>query len=54
MTIARACAGDIDRFCAGVPPRQGFIKECMRAHVMELSGGCFDSVLSAVAAEHPP
>ena len=40
MTIARACASDIERFCAGVPPRQGFIKECMKTHVTELSAGC--------------
>jgi hypothetical protein len=54
LIIARACAGDIERFCPGVPPRQGLIKECMRAHIPELSAGCFDTVLSAVAAEHPP
>jgi hypothetical protein len=54
LTIARACAGDIQRFCAGVPPRQGFIKECMRAHVTELSAGCSDAVMSAVAAEQAP
>ena len=54
MTIARACAPDIERFCAGIPPRQGMIKECMKAHVTELSAGCFDAVMSAVAAEHAP
>jgi hypothetical protein len=54
LTIARACAGGIERFCAGVPPRQGYIKACMRAHVTELSAGCFDTVMSAVAAAHAP
>jgi len=54
LTIARACASDIERFCAGVPPRQDLIKECMRAHVTELSAGCFDAVMSAVAAEQAP
>jgi hypothetical protein len=54
MTIARACATDIERFCAGVPPRQGMIKECMKAHVTDLSAGCFDAVMSAVAAEQAP
>jgi hypothetical protein len=54
LTIARACASDIERFCAGVPPRQGMIKQCMRAHVAELSAGCFDAVMSAVAAEQAP
>src|SRR4051794_10254307 len=54
MTIARACTSDIERFCAGVPPRQGMIKECMKAHVTELSAGCFDAVMSAVAAQQTP
>lgn len=54
LTVARACAGDIERFCAGVPPRQGFIKDCMRSHVSELSAPCFDAVMGAIAAEHPP
>jgi Cysteine rich repeat len=54
MTIARACAPDIERFCAGVPPRQGMIKQCMKAHVTELSAGCFDAVMSAVAAQQAP
>lgn len=39
ITIARACASDIERFCAGVPPRQGMIKESMKSHVTELSAG---------------
>src|SRR3954452_24056108 len=54
MTIARACASDIERFCAGVPPRQGMAKQCMKAHVTELSAGCFDAVMSAVAAQQAP
>jgi cysteine rich repeat protein len=52
--VADACAGDIVRFCAGVPPRQGFIKECMKAHVNDLSAGCFDAVMSAIAAGQAP
>ncbi len=54
LTIARACAGDIERFCAGVPPRQGDIKECMKAHVTELSAGCFDTVMGAIASQQAP
>lgn len=52
--IARACAGDIEKFCRGVPPGEGRIKECMRAHVTELSAPCFDVILSAVASGHEP
>jgi hypothetical protein len=52
--IAKACAGDIERFCRGVPPGEGRIKECMRAHITELSAPCFDVILSAVASGHEP
>jgi hypothetical protein len=48
--IARACAGDIERLCAGVPPGEGRIKACMKAHVTELSAPCFDAIMAAVAA----
>ena len=54
LTIARACATDIERFCAGIPPRQGLIKQCMQGHVTELSAGCFDQIMAAVAAEQAP
>lgn len=54
LGVAIACASDIERFCAGVPPRQGYIKACMKAHVTELSAGCFDAVMGAIAAAHPP
>jgi hypothetical protein len=53
-TVARAYAGDVERFCAGVPPRQGTIKGCMKAHVAEPSAGCFDAVMSAIAAAQAP
>ncbi|MFL5336386.1 MAG: cysteine rich repeat-containing protein [Geminicoccaceae bacterium] len=52
--IARACAGDIERLCAGVPPGQGRIKACMKAHVQQLSAPCFDAIMAAVAAEKEP
>jgi hypothetical protein len=53
-TIARARTGDIERLCAGVPPRHGQIKARMKAHITELSAGCLDAVLGAVAAAHRP
>ena len=53
-TIAHACAGDIERLCAGVPPGEGRIKACIKAHVMELSAPCFDTLLGAVASEKEP
>lgn len=48
--IVRACAGDIDRLCPGVPPGQGRIKACMKQHVTQLSAPCFDALMAAVAA----
>ena len=53
-TIARACAGDIERLCAGVPPGEGRIKACIKAHITELSAPCFDTLLGAVASEKEP
>jgi hypothetical protein len=52
--IARACAGDIERLCAGVPPGEGRIKACIKAHITELSAPCFDTLLGAVASEKEP
>jgi hypothetical protein len=51
VQIAEACGGDIDRLCPGVPPGQGRIKACMRAHVSELSAQCFDTLMAAAAAK---
>ena len=53
-TIARACAGDIERLCAGVPPGEGRIKACIKAHITELSAPCFDTLLGAVTSEKEP
>ena len=53
-TIAHACGGDIDRLCPGVPPGEGRIRACMKAHVTELSAPCFDTLMGAVAAEREP
>ena len=52
--IAHACGGDIDRLCPGVPPGEGRIKACMKAHVSQLSAPCFDAMMGAVAAEKEP
>ena len=54
MTIAQACAADIDRLCAGVPPGEGRIKACMKAHILDLSAPCFDALLKAITAEKEP
>ncbi len=51
IQIAEACGGDIDRLCPGVPPGQGQIKACMKAHVSQLSASCFDTLMAAAAAK---
>ena len=54
MVIAKACAADIERFCPGVPPGEGRIKACMKAHVTDLSAPCIDAMMGAVAGEREP
>jgi hypothetical protein len=54
MVLARACGNDIDRLCAGVPPGEGRIKACIKAHITELSAPCFDALLKAIAAMKEP
>lgn len=51
LQIAEACGNDIDRLCPGVPPGQGRIKACMKAHVSQLSAPCFDTLMAAAAAK---
>ena len=38
--LARACAGDVMRFCAGVMPGGGRIKACMKENMAQLSPSC--------------
>jgi hypothetical protein len=54
LQIAEACAGDIDRLCAGVPPGDGRIKACMKAQFSQLSASCFDTLMAAAAAKKEP
>ena len=51
MEIAVACGADVDRLCPGVPPGQGRIKACMKAHFSQLSAPCFDTLMAAAAAK---
>ena len=43
----KACKPDIARFCSQVPPGQGRIKECMKAHLPELSEPCKEQLFQA-------
>jgi hypothetical protein len=43
----KACKGDIARFCSNVSPGGGRIKECMKAHVHELSEPCKEALFQA-------
>ncbi|HNW44750.1 MAG TPA: cysteine rich repeat-containing protein [Elusimicrobiales bacterium] len=37
---AKACAADREKFCAGVKPGEGRIKECLRQNLKDLSETC--------------
>ena len=52
--IARACAGDIERLCGGVPSGQGRIKVCIKTHITKLSAPCVYTLLGAMASEKEP
>jgi hypothetical protein len=47
MAAARACRPDIRQFCGDVPPGQGRIKACMKAHIQELSEPCKEALFQA-------
>ena len=47
MAAARACRPDIRQFCGDVPPGQGRIKACMKAHIAELSDPCKEALFQA-------
>ena len=54
LKIVRACTGDVIRLCAGVVPGDGRIKSCVKDKFSQLSPPCFDTILTAVAAETEP
>jgi hypothetical protein len=43
----QACKSDIARFCSNVPPGDGHIKQCMKAHLHELSEPCKEALFHA-------
>jgi hypothetical protein len=45
--VLKACKPDIARFCSQVPPGQGRIKACMKAHLHELSDPCKEGLFQA-------
>ena len=45
--VLTACKPDIARFCSNVPPGQGRVKACMKAHLPELSEPCKEALFQA-------
>jgi hypothetical protein len=45
--VLGACRPDIKQFCAEVPPGNGRIKACMKAHLPELSEPCKEALFQA-------
>jgi hypothetical protein len=39
-TLSRYCAVDLKSLCAGIAPGEGRIRDCIQAHISELSVGC--------------
>jgi len=46
-SVPTACKADIKRFCSEVPPGEGRIKACMKAHLPELSEECKEALFQA-------
>jgi hypothetical protein len=44
LRIARACAGDIERICAGVVPGGGRIKACVKEKLSQLTPSCIETI----------
>jgi hypothetical protein len=42
--VLTACRPDIAKFCSTVAPGQGRIKDCMKAHLPELSEVCKEAL----------
>ncbi len=42
--VLKACKPDIARFCSNVPPGEGRVKACMKAHLPELSAPCKEAL----------
>jgi Cysteine rich repeat len=47
--IAKACAADVKTVCEGVQPGEGRIRDCLKAHVGQLSEPCQEFLAKAVA-----
>ena len=54
LRIVRACAGDVERLCAGIVPGGGRIKACVKENLTQLSPQCFDAIVGAIAAHKEP
>lgn len=45
--VLEVCKPDIKRFCSEVPPGEGRVKACMKAHLPELSEPCKEALFQA-------
>ena len=53
LEIARACAGDLVRLCAGVIPGDGRVKACVRQNMGNLSPSGHDAIRQDISAPIP-
>ena len=45
--VLTACKGEIKRFCSNVEVGEGRVKNCMKAHLPELSEQCKEALFQA-------
>src|SRR5262249_59690460 len=50
LVRARACRGDVEKFCQGIPPGGGRLIRCLEENSAKLSAGC-KKVIGAGGAE---
>jgi hypothetical protein len=46
--VRAACAGDVQRLCAGVQPGGGRLVACLKQHQQEVSPGCKQAIVNAM------
>src|SRR4051794_20160431 len=53
VEIARACASDVFRLCAGVIPGDGRVKACIRQNMGNMSASCHDAIQKDISSLIP-
>jgi Cysteine rich repeat len=49
--VQQACAGDVARLCANVPPGEGQVVQCLKAQKRQVTFGCKRALFQAKQAK---